>query len=102
MLSLQWCSKNVLDMWTDTLDDGGCVNMVYLDFAKAFDTVPHGRLIKKLTGYGVKGKVLDWVESFLSDWKQKVVVNGAKSPLGDVLLGIPQDCVLGAAVVHGL
>ena len=55
------------------------VDVIYFDFAKAFDTVPHRRLLKKLEEYGVKNEVLLWVESFLKDRHQLVKVHGAKS-----------------------
>ena len=53
----------VIDKWTEILDQGGVVDVIYLDFAKAFDTVPHQRLLVKLQHYGVGGKVLEWVYS---------------------------------------
>ena len=51
------------------------VDAVYLDFRNAFDTVAHERLLIKLKGYGVNGKVLSWVKAFLTDRRQKVLVN---------------------------
>jgi len=47
------------------INKGGMVDAVYLNFAKAFDTVPHQRLLIKLEGYGVKGKLLEWFKNFL-------------------------------------
>jgi Reverse transcriptase (RNA-dependent DNA polymerase) len=55
----------VLDKWTEILDQGGVIDAIHLDFAKAFDTVPHQRLLAKLKGYGVKGKVRQWMQRFL-------------------------------------
>ena len=55
-----------LDKWTDILDRGGVVDVVYCDFQKAFDTVPHKRLLQVLNHYGVPEIVLGWVKSFLS------------------------------------
>ena len=71
-------------------------DMAILDFSRAFDTVPHRRLISKLTSYGVKGQVLNWIDSFLSDRKMTVVVDGhtAKESIR-VLSGVPQGTVLG-------
>ena len=57
----------VLDSWTETLENGGCIDVVYCDFMKAFDKVPHRRLIGKLQSYGIKGKILDWVAAMLSN-----------------------------------
>ena len=56
------CSTNllaVLDRWTEAIDMGLPVDAVYLDFAKAFDSVPHQRLLNKLHGYGIEGKLLE-------------------------------------------
>ena len=71
-------------------------DMAILDFSRAFDTVPHRRLISKLTSYGVKGQVLTWIDSFLSDRKMTVVVDGhtAKESIR-FLSGVLQGTVLG-------
>ena len=62
----------VLDMWTQILEKGGSVDVVYCDFIKAFDKVPHRRLLNKIESYGIKGRILDWVKSFLKDREQRV------------------------------
>ena len=66
-----------------------------LDFAKAFDKVPHKRLLSKLTSYGITGNTHNWITSFLSNRKQRVSVNGALSDITDVTSGVPQGSVLG-------
>ena len=55
---------STLDMWTRTLDEGHRLDAVFMDFMKAFDTVPHQRLLCKLRGYGIDGELLTWIESF--------------------------------------
>ena len=58
------------------LEKGVNVDTIYLDFAKAFDKVDHSIVLKKLTLLGIRGKVLSWIESFLTNRTQKVMVNG--------------------------
>ena len=60
-----------------------------------FDTVPHARLINKLYAYGIRGNLLQWIQNFLTDRKQKVIVQGEESQWADVASGIPQGSVLG-------
>ena len=86
-----------LEIWSELLDSGAPVDVVYLDFRKAFDTVPHQRLpvLRKLKAYGIAGKLLNWTEDFLSGRRQRVVVNGKLSTWADILSGIPQGSVLG-------
>ena len=86
---------NVVDKWTEILDRGGAVDVIYCDFQKAFDTVPHKRLIKLLSYYGICDPVLSWIRDFLNKRKQQVSVNGCKSETFDVISGVPQGSVLG-------
>jgi len=86
---------NVIDEWTKLLDDGVSVDVLYTDFQKAFDTVPHRRLLVKLASYGITGKVLTWIQSFLTGRKQRVVIKGQKSMWKWILSGVPQGSVLG-------
>ena len=77
------------------LSDGNQVDVILLDFKKAFEKVPHSRLLYKLDYYGVRGKVNNWIKTFFSKRKQQVVLEGVKSRQEDVLSGVPQGTVLG-------
>jgi ribonucleases P/MRP protein subunit RPP40 len=84
-----------MEHWTDALDRGLPVDIVYLDFKKAFDSVPHKRLLKKLSSYGISGTLLDWVADFLHGRLQRVRVGESFSDWADVISGVPQGSVLG-------
>ena len=85
----------VMEDLTQMLDDRHDIDIVYLDFRKAFDTVPHKRLICKLKGYGITGKLLEWIEDFLKNRSQKVRIGREYSTDARVLSGIPQGSILG-------
>lgn len=86
---------DTINSWYIVLDRNLNVDVVYLDFAKAFNSVPHKRLLNKLHAYGIRGKVLCWIEAYLLDLSQKVAIQGSLSSQGPVLSGIPQGSVLG-------
>jgi len=73
----------------------GRVDIAVLDFSKAFDTVPHTRLLTKLKHYGVTGNTLSWIKTFITGRTQRVVVEGRGSRLADVRSGVPQGTCLG-------
>ena len=85
----------VMEDFTDMVEKGDSYDVIYLDFRKAFDQVPHLRLLKKLEAYGITGFLLKWVTSFLQDRQQWVRVGNSVSPGTGVLSGIPQGSILG-------
>ena len=75
----------VLDEWTESLQSGGQIDVIYTDFEKAFDKVPHKRLLSKLKSYKINGNIIKWIESFLLSRKQRVKINGVFSNWQNVL-----------------
>jgi transposase len=92
------CLSNLLealDLIFDMIASGECVDIFYLDFQKAFDTVPHFRLFVKLSSFGIHGKTLNVVRDFLSDRIFSVSVGDSMSEQFNVSSGVPQGSVLG-------
>ena len=78
-----------------SFDSGKQIDMAILDFSKAFDTVPHDRLLYKMENFGICDSLLKWLRCFLTERNMRVVVDGANSPSTSVDSGVPQGTVLG-------
>ncbi|BHF84681.1 hypothetical protein SprV_0902783200 [Sparganum proliferum] len=83
------------EQWTRALDEDGRVDVIYTDFKKAFDSVPHKRLIYKLSEIGIRGRLLTWITEFLTGRSQTVCIEASTSTPTPVLSGVPQGSVLG-------
>ena len=84
-----------LEEITKWIDEGSPVDIIYLDFQKAFDKVPHQRLLLKLKAHGIGEGIIDLIKQWLTDRRQRVVVDGKVSNWKSVLSGAPQGSVLG-------
>ena len=81
-LKVRSCLTNMLcflEEITKWLDEGSPVDIIYLDFQKAFDKVLHQRLLLKLKAHGIGDGIMDWIEQWLTDRRQRVVVDGEVS-----------------------
>jgi ribonuclease P/MRP protein subunit RPP40 len=92
------CLTNLLEFTekaASCLDSGKSIDIIYLDFQKAFDKVPHARLMRKLSAIGIIGKLANWVQEWLKDRRQRVILRGKVSNWEKVTSGVPQGSVLG-------
>lgn len=87
-----------LDYVLSQLELGRNVDVVYLDFSKAFDKVDFEIVLKKIQNLGIRGKVYNFIKSFITNRKQTVTVDGQKSKPVSVLSGVPQGSVLGPLI----
>lgn len=81
--------------WAQALDNSTETDVVIFDFSKAFDVVPHQRLLCKLNHLGIDRQLIKWISAFLTNRKQRVLINGTASTWEPVLSGVPQGTVLG-------
>ena len=87
-------------MTTKWFDEGKSYDVLYLDFAKAFDKVCHGRLMVKLEEIGITGRLLNWIGDWLKGRKQRVVVDGEVSDWEEVISSVVQGSVLGGTLFN--
>ena len=83
------------ETWKKAIDDGYKVGVLFVDLTKAFDTVDHAILKTKLSDVGVSGVFHEWIASYLHDRSQYVTVNGARSMLRHIYIGVPQGSLMG-------
>ena len=86
---------NVMERWTEYVEQHQSWDTIYLDLAKAFDKVAHQRLPKKISSYGIKAALLSWISSLLLDRRQCVSLKGSSSTWKPIDSGVPQGSVLG-------
>ena len=93
--STQQALITLVDKVTKSLDRNNIVISLFIDLKKAFDTVHHKILLRKLYAYGIRGILLKWFESYLTDRSQYVIYDGVKSEIRPIECGVPQGSILG-------
>jgi len=92
------CTTNLLhflEILTKDIDEGLSMDVIFLDFSKAFDKVPHKKFMSQLEGHGISGKIGTWIKNWLAGRRQRVVISGEASEWEQVKSGVPQGSLLG-------
>jgi len=100
ILQINWHSTDCFNDWTLNIENKQYLNVIYIDFAKAIDSIVHRILILKLMSYGVVGCLLSWISNFLTDRFQYVCIDGFYSSTVRVIRGVTQGSVLGSIFIH--
>ena len=94
-MSTCFALTELVDEITASPDKKVCTMGVFIDLKKAFDTVDHRLLCKKIEFYGIRGVALNWITSYLANKSQFVSIDGSHSSQSHVSCGVPQGSVLG-------
>jgi len=81
--------------WSKALDDGRQVDIVFLDFAKAFERVAHDVLLQKLSNFGISGALLNWCQDYFTNREQRLVIDRVNSSWCSIPSGVPHGSILG-------
>ena len=97
------CTSQLIHLfheWAKALDKRLSTDVIFLDFEKAFDSVPHDRLLLKLERFGITGSLLSWLFNFLLGRSQRVVIEDCQSDWASVISSVPQGSTLPPPVIY--